>query len=85
MDESKDGVLYFTLGSMVIVESLPTNTLKALYTSFAKIAPIRVLIKIADKTKLPPGLPKNILTSSWIPQQAVLGIIISLCFEFLKF
>lgn len=73
MDESKDGVVYFTFGSMVIIETLPVNKLKALYASFAKISPVRVLMKIADKTKLPPGLPNNILTLPWIPQQPILG------------
>ena len=31
-------------------------------------------MKVVDKQKLPPGLPRNVLTSPWIPQQAVLGI-----------
>lgn len=74
MDESKHGVVYFTLGSMVLVESMPENTLKMIYASFAKIAPVRVLMKIADKAKLPPGLPQNVLTLSWIPQKPILGI-----------
>ncbi|XP_001603802.1 UDP-glucuronosyltransferase 2A1 [Nasonia vitripennis] len=73
MDESKDGVVYFTFGSMVIIETLPVDKLKALYASFAKISPVRVLMKIADKTKLPPGLPNNILTLPWIPQQPILA------------
>ena len=73
MDESKDGVIYFTLGSMVLIETLPTKTLLAIYASFAKIAPIRVLMKIVNKDKLPAGLPKNVLTSPWIPQVPVLS------------
>lgn len=72
MDDSKDGVVYFTLGSMVIVESLMKEQILSLYASFAKISPVRVLIKIKDQTKLPPGLPDNVRTMSWIPQIPVL-------------
>ena len=74
MDESKHGVVYFTLGSMVIIESLPKETLLAFYGSFSKIAPTRVLMKVVNKNKLPPGLPKNVLVSSWIPQVPVLSM-----------
>ncbi|XP_058804709.1 uncharacterized protein LOC131671920 [Phymastichus coffea] len=73
MDESKDGVVYFTFGSMVVVESLSKDILKIIYASFAKIAPTRVLMKVANATNLPPGLPNNILHLPWIPQQAVLA------------
>ncbi|XP_033219246.1 UDP-glucuronosyltransferase 2B31-like isoform X1 [Belonocnema kinseyi] len=72
MDDSHNGVVFFSLGSMVIVESLPTETLLEFYRSFSKIAPTRVLMKIVNKDKLPPGLPENVLVSSWIPQVPVL-------------
>ncbi|XP_033229035.1 UDP-glucuronosyltransferase 2B15-like [Belonocnema kinseyi] len=72
MNESTNGVIYFTFGSMILVETLPEETLLAFYKSFEKIAPMRVLMKIADKTKLLPGLPDNVRTSSWIPQIPVL-------------
>lgn len=73
MDESKDGVVYFTFGSMVVIETLPKDTLKIIYASLAKIAPVRVLMKVANETNLPPGLSKNVMHLPWIPQQAVLG------------
>lgn len=73
MDESTEGVVYFTLGSMVLIESLHEDTLKIFYASFAKISPVRVLMKIPHANKLPPGLPDNVLTLSWIPQQSILG------------
>lgn len=73
MDESKDGVVFFTLGSMVIIEDFPKEILQSLYAAFEKLAPIRVLMKIVNKEKLPPGLPKNVLTMKWIPQIPVLS------------
>ncbi|XP_043467677.1 UDP-glucosyltransferase 2-like [Leptopilina heterotoma] len=72
MDESKEGVVYFTLGSMVLIETLPKETLLTFYAAFEKIAPIRVLMKIVNKEKLPPGLPSNVLVSNWIPQIPIL-------------
>ena len=73
MDESKSGVVYFTLGSTVLIETLPKDIILAIYLSFAKIAPVRVLMKIRDLNKLPPGLPENVKTLSWIPQIPVLS------------
>lgn len=72
MDESKEGVVFFTLGSMVIVESLMKEQILTFYASFAKISPVRVLMKIKDRSKLPPGLPDNVLPMPWIPQIPVL-------------
>ncbi|XP_033217779.1 UDP-glucuronosyltransferase 2B31-like [Belonocnema kinseyi] len=73
MDESTSGVVYFTFGSTVLIESLPKYTILAIYASFSKIAPVRVLIKIKDIRTLPPGLPENVKTLSWIPQIPVLS------------
>ncbi|KAG8034235.1 hypothetical protein G9C98_001320, partial [Cotesia typhae] len=72
LDESKNGCVYFTFGSMVRIETFPAKTLAAFYETFKKIAPTRVLMKIADPSLLPAGLPKNVITSTWLPQVAVL-------------
>ncbi|XP_057333523.1 UDP-glycosyltransferase UGT5-like [Microplitis mediator] len=73
MNESTAGVIYFTLGSMVNIETFPENTMLAFYSVFRKFAPVRVLMKIGNKDKLLPGLPDNVKISSWIPQVAVLA------------
>lgn len=75
MDESTGGVVYFTLGSMILIETLPSEQLEGIYASFKKISPLRVLMKIGNSTKLPAGLPDNVRTMTWIPQQPVLGIL----------
>lgn len=72
LDESEHGVVFFTLGSMVLIETFPRETLLEIYAAFAKIAPVRVLMKIANKDKLPPGLPSNVMISDWIPQLQVM-------------
>ncbi|CAL7940604.1 unnamed protein product [Xylocopa violacea] len=71
MDESTHGCLLFTFGSMVRIETFPRPVLETFYKVFEKIAPVRVLMKIARKEDLIPGLPKNVLTKSWIPQVSV--------------
>lgn len=72
MNDSKDGFVYFTFGSMVMIETFPHEFLRILYASFSKIAPVRVLMKIPNPEKLPSGLPSNIYMSPWMPQIKIL-------------
>lgn len=58
---------------MVRIETLPSDKLQAFYDMFRRIEPVRVLMKIAEPKLLPPNLPKNVKTSSWLPQIAVLS------------
>ena len=58
---------------MVVIESFPKNIIDAFYSVFRNTAPVRFLIKIQDATKLPPGLPKNVKTFTWLPQLQVLS------------
>lgn len=73
MNDSIDGFIYFTFGSMVMIETFPNEFLKVLYVSLGKIAPIRILMKIPNPEKLPSGLPGNIYMSPWMPQIKVLS------------
>lgn len=72
LDESKDGVVYFTFGSMIRIETFPKRILDVFYKSFENIAPTRVLMKIPDPKELPPGMPKNVHISPWLPQLRIL-------------
>ncbi|XP_072755997.1 UDP-glucosyltransferase 2-like [Anoplolepis gracilipes] len=72
IDDSKDGFVYFTFGSMVMIETFPREFLNILYTSLSKIAPVRVLMKVPSPEKLPPDLPENVYTSPWMPQIKIL-------------
>ncbi|XP_014204618.1 2-hydroxyacylsphingosine 1-beta-galactosyltransferase [Copidosoma floridanum] len=73
LDEAEDGVVYFSFGSMVLIETLPTDVLLGIYEAISRLDHLKFLIKVADDKKLPPGLPDNVLTRPWIPQQAVLS------------
>ncbi|XP_058794059.1 UDP-glucosyltransferase 2-like [Phymastichus coffea] len=72
LDRSEHGFVYVSFGSMVRLETFPKHVLDVFYGAFAKIAPIRVLMKIVEPEELPPGLPSNVITRSWLPQIAVL-------------
>ncbi|XP_043463748.1 UDP-glucosyltransferase 2-like isoform X2 [Leptopilina heterotoma] len=72
MDDSVHGVIYFTFGSMLLIESLPKKVILKFYAAFSKISPVRVLMKVANENMLPPGLPENVLTFAWIPQIPIL-------------
>ncbi|XP_036145525.1 uncharacterized protein LOC105840599 [Monomorium pharaonis] len=72
LNESKDGFVYFTFGSMVMIETFSREFLRILYASLGKIAPVRVLMKIPTPENLPPGLPENIHISPWMPQIKIL-------------
>lgn len=73
MDDSKAGVVYMSFGSIVFLESLPKETILALYSSFSKISPVRVIMKAKKGKKFPPGLPKNVRTMEWVPQIPLLS------------
>nr|UEN71103.1 UDP-glucosyltransferase 334AA4 [Meteorus pulchricornis] len=72
LDDSKNGFIYFTFGSMVTIESFPELILQSIYKSFQRIDPVRILMKAPRPELLPPGLPKNVRTFTWIPQLKVL-------------
>ncbi|KYM99800.1 PREDICTED: UDP-glucuronosyltransferase 2B31-like [Cyphomyrmex costatus] len=72
MNDSKDGFIYFTFGSMMMIETFPRKFLTVLYASLGKIAPVRVIMKIPKPEKLPAALPENIYISPWMPQIKVL-------------
>ncbi|XP_023247051.1 UDP-glucuronosyltransferase 2A3-like [Copidosoma floridanum] len=72
LDESTSGCVYMSFGSMVRIETLPKAILTGIYETFKKLAPVRVLLKIAQPQELPPGLPSNVMTQTWFSQMKVL-------------
>lgn len=58
---------------MIRIETFPKAILEIFYESFKKISPVRVLMKIAKPEELPPGLPSNVFTQSWLQQTQVLS------------
>jgi glucuronosyltransferase len=68
INESKDGVIYFSLGSLVRAETLPKDKLEAFISAFSEL-PQRVIWKTDDIV----GLPDNVRTTKWCPQFEILS------------
>lgn len=73
MDEGSHGIIYISFGTVLPIESLPKETLLSIFSSFAKLAPMRILMKVTKKNKSLPEIPENVLTMKWIPQIPVLS------------
>ncbi|XP_069682305.1 UDP-glycosyltransferase UGT5-like isoform X1 [Periplaneta americana] len=69
LDSAEDGVIYFSLGSFVRVESMPADKRDAFVQAFSEL-PQKVLWKWEKETL--PGKPKNVKIVSWLPQMDVL-------------
>ncbi|CAB3360397.1 Hypothetical predicted protein [Cloeon dipterum] len=70
MDGAKDGVIYFSMGSVVQGSQMPKDKLNALLEAFTEL-PQRVIFKW--ETDEMPDRPKNVKIGKWLPQQAILA------------
>jgi len=67
LDDAEDGVIYFSLGTLVRGESLPEDKVQAFISVFSEL-PQRVLWRMDRNVSLP-----NVKTSKWFPQLDVLS------------
>lgn len=69
---SKEGVIYFSTGSMLLSETIDPEKLQAIFDSFNEL-PYTVLWK-AKRERFPDGLniPSNIYFQEWMPQLNIL-------------
>lgn len=70
MDNAPHGVIFFTLGSVVAISSLPENIQKVFMEVLGQV-PQRVLLKYEGEMKY--DLPENIMTRKWFPQRDILS------------
>ena len=70
LDEAREGVLYFNLGSMVKTSSMPKDKMDALLKVFGSI-PRKIIWKW--ETDELPQLPPNFLVKKWLPQYDILA------------
>jgi len=68
IDDAPHGVIYFTLGSVVLMSSLPEDILSVFRECFSQI-PQKVLWKYEGDMK---DKPKNVMTRKWFPQRDIL-------------
>lgn len=71
MDNSSNGVVYISFGSLLPSEEMPDDIKEALKKTFSKLKQ-NVLWKLAVDSL--PGLSKNVKLSKWLPQQDILGM-----------
>lgn len=69
LDESDEGVIYFSFGSMLKIESIPWEKLQQVISVLGSQKQ-RVLWKV--DAALLPKLPSNIKTGLWMPQLEIL-------------
>ncbi|XP_069675718.1 UDP-glucosyltransferase 2-like [Periplaneta americana] len=67
LDEAKDGVIYFSMGSIIRSETFTETKLRAFIDAFSQL-PQSVLWKTGNIS----GLPDNVKTAAWLPQLEVL-------------
>ncbi|XP_014289139.1 UDP-glycosyltransferase UGT5 [Halyomorpha halys] len=70
LNESVDGVIYFSWGSHYKTENMRPHELTAFMSAFGKLKQ-RVLMK-ADEDSIP-GKPDNVRLAKWVPQASILG------------
>jgi glucuronosyltransferase len=69
-DGAKDGLILFSLGSIIQGNQMPDSTRKVFLNVFSRLKQ-RVIWKW--ETESMPNLPPNVRLSKWVPQQDILG------------
>lgn len=69
MDESKEGVVFFSLGSIVDTQTISEEFKNNILQVFASLKQT-VIWKMDARTK---NVPKNVIPVKWAPQQSILG------------
>uniref|UniRef100_A0A1B6DQ16 UDP-glucuronosyltransferase n=1 Tax=Clastoptera arizonana TaxID=38151 RepID=A0A1B6DQ16_9HEMI len=72
MENAKDGVIYFSLGSNFKATSLPANAQETFINAFARFPNTRFIWKW-ESDKYFPGQPPNVKFIKWVPQQDLLA------------
>lgn len=70
MNNSPDGVVYFSFGSVIKLNILPKNELEIIIRQLGKINQ-KVLLKWESNDA--PDFPPNIIIRKWFPQADILG------------
>lgn len=71
IEGAKEGVVYFSMGSVLRSDLMAPEKIKAFVDAFSEI-PQRVLWKWEAESL--PGKPRNVKVAPWMPQQEILGM-----------
>ncbi|KAJ8877780.1 hypothetical protein PR048_022236 [Dryococelus australis] len=69
LDDAKDGVVYFSMGSNLKSSNIDVDKREALLNAFAKLKQ-RVMWKFEENL---PRIPQNVKIYKWLPQSDILG------------
>jgi len=72
IEDSPNGVMFFTFGSLIRVSTLPKQVLQTFKDVFAML-PIRVLWKYEEEM---PDKPDNVYISNWMPQRDIMSMLL---------
>lgn len=75
LDNAEKGFIYVSLGTNAQWEDMPNNALETFSEAFSAL-PYKVVWKMDPDTLLKKY--ENILVSKWLPQQSILGNVMSL-------
>jgi hypothetical protein len=70
LDEAKDGVIYFSLGTNVRSDLLSEEKRRVFIEAFSELP--QKILWLWDLASLP-GKPTNVKIGTWLPQQDILG------------
>ncbi|CAG9768855.1 unnamed protein product [Ceutorhynchus assimilis] len=70
LDNAKEGVIYFSMGSHLLSKSFSEEKKKLFLNAFRKLK-VKVLWKFEDEVL--PGKPDNVFIKKWVPQQDILA------------
>lgn len=72
LDSSKNGVIYFALGTNMRSDKIGTERLVQILEAFRKLPEYTILWKFESNT-LPVEVPKNVHIKAWMPQNDILA------------
>ncbi|XP_055304713.1 UDP-glucosyltransferase 2-like [Sitodiplosis mosellana] len=73
LDEAKDGAIFVSLGSNVLITKLPEHQYNAIVNAFKPYPNIRILIKSDENVVIPSHKESDVLVQPWFSQQSILS------------
>lgn len=73
LDEAKEGAIFVSLGSNVLITKLPKHQYDAIVDAFRPHPNVRVLIKSDENVILPSHKGSDVIVEPWFSQQSILA------------
>lgn len=73
LDEAKNGAIFVSLGSQVLLHRLPKEKLNAIASAFTAYPNYRILIKNDEHIAIPSHKQSDVLVQPWFDQQSILA------------